>query len=331
MRQLSVYEKAWPVAGKFTISRSSLSTIPTVWVEIREKGKTGRAECRPYPRYGQTVESVIAEIESFRNIIEKGSSKADLNARMRPGPARNALDCALWDLEAKLSGISVIERLGLPVPKPRPTAYTLSLDTSDAMAAAAAKAQAFPLLKIKVNADIAIESTQAIIKSRPDAKLIIDANEDLDRVGLDALIDSLPLENIAMIEQPLSSSFKLERPFVSSPVICADESLHAEDDITSDDLQKLWDQGYRAINIKLDKCGGLSAALALMKLAKEKKFQIMAGCMVGSSLAMAPMMMLESYADVLDLDGPLLLAEDCKDGLKYEGPTINPPTPKLWG
>ena len=331
LRQLSVYEKIWPVAGSFTISRSSLTHIPTVWVEISEKGHMGRAECRPYSRYGQTVESVIFDIESVRDAIESGLNNEELNTLMPPGPARNALDCALWDLSAQQTGVPVFKQLGLSKPPPKVTAFTLSLQAPKDMAAAALKAKNYPLLKIKVDGESVLECSQSVIATRPDAKLIIDANEDLTHEQLNALLKALPPENIAMIEQPLASHISIEVPFKPSPVICADESLHAENDITEADLQVLWEEGYRAINVKLDKCGGLSAAFALINMAKSLDFQIMAGCMVGSSLAMAPMAILADCVDVLDLDGPLLLAEDCQNGLTYEGAMLHPPTSKLWG
>ncbi len=331
MRQLSVYEKSWPVAGSFNISRSSLTSIPTVWVEITEDGVMGRAECRPYARYGDTVNSVISGIEDYRSAIESGASKDIINTEMRPGPARNALDCALWDLEAKRSGISVASKLGIAQPKPRITAYTLSLQSPEDMGKAALQASDYPLLKIKIGSNQAFESVMTVINARPDAALIVDANEGLDRKSLDRLLSNIPYQSIAMIEQPLPSDLIFKTPLPTCPIICADESLHSQSDITQADLQKLWDQGYRAVNIKLDKCGGLTAAFALVKLAKAMDFKIMAGCMVGSSLAMAPMLMLESFADILDLDGPLLLSQDCENGLRFDGPSVYPPDTSLWG
>jgi L-alanine-DL-glutamate epimerase-like enolase superfamily enzyme len=331
LRQLSVYEKNWPVAGSFTISRSSLTTIPTVWVEITEKGHVGRAECRPYARYGDTVKSVISEIERVRSNLESGADHSDINRLMRPGPARNAIDCAIWDLEAKITGKPVYERLGVPKPQSRITAFTLSLQKPRAMAKAALEASNYPLLKIKVDGSSVIECSLAVIESRPDARLIIDANEDLSYAQLTSLVEAIPHRNIAMIEQPLKSDIKITQTLPTKPIICADESLHSNGEITRDDLQALWDQGFRAVNIKLDKCGGLSAAFELMKLAKEMDFKIMAGCMVGSSLAMAPMLILESFADILDLDGPLLLSEDCENGLFFDGANVSPPPRDLWG
>ncbi len=317
--------------GAFTISRSSLTKIPTVWVEISENSQIGRAECRPYERYGDTVESVMQQIESLRGDIESGLKVEELQSLIAPGPARNALDCALWDLTSKQYGQSVSNLLGLPKPKPRTTAYTLSLQSPSEMADAARKAEDYPVLKVKVDGHSAVDCVRAVLNTRPDASLIIDANEGLSRSGVDALIQAIPNEAILMLEQPVSSKVDVTRPFSSIPVICADESLHSQQEISISDLEKLREQGYRAINVKLDKCGGLTAALNLMKLAKQMDFQIMAGCMVGSSIAMAPMLILESFADILDLDGPLLLAEDCVNGLRYEGPKVFPPPSELWG
>ena len=331
MRQLSAYEKFWPVAGSFTISRSSLQTIPTVWVEIRENGIVGKAECRPYARYGDSVTSVLNEIEFIKRDIENGLSRQTLNQKLRPGPARNALDCALWDLEAKQKQQTVASLLGLPEPKARTTAFTLSLQSPENMADAARKASNFPLLKIKVDRKSALPCSLSVLNARPDARLIIDANESLDPESLKNLIKSIPDAAIAMIEQPIHADIFLESKLPTNIVICADESLHSETDFRGSDLETLWKQGYRAINIKLDKCGGLTAAYKLAEMAKSMGFKIMAGCMVGSSLAMAPMLILESFADILDLDGPLLLDKDCNHPLSYKGSIVHPPTSELWG
>lgn len=267
----------------------------------------------------------------MRSDIEAGLSRSELNRIMPPDPARNALDCALWDLEAKIENTSVSDLLGLAPPEPQITAYTLSLQSPMEMAEAAITARRYPLLKIKVNQNVAIECATRIIEARPDAKLIIDANEDLDREGLEALINVIPHKHIEMVEQPLAASKTIDIPLPSTPIICADESLHSEQDITQAGLETLWNAGYRAINVKLDKCGGLTAALLLIQMAKHMDFKIMAGCMVGSSLAMAPMVILSGLVDVLDLDGPLLLADDCENGLIYKGATLYPPKSDLWG
>ena len=333
MRHLNIIERSWPVAGTFRIARSALQTIPVIQVVISQNGISGRGECRPYSRYEETQTSVRSQIESVRGAIEDGESSKRLLELLPAGAARNALDCALWDLNAKMTGRSVIDALGLPAPRPRITAYTLSIDSPKAMVQAAKSAAQYPILKIKIGSQGGDEVALAILNARPDARLIIDANEALNPEALTQLLIKLKGHRIVMIEQPLHDDIfdalpkkSLLGPNAANIPICADESLH-----TVDDLDKLRQAGYRAVNVKLDKCGGLSAALELMQTAKAMGFKIMAGCMVGSSLAMAPMMMLESLADFIDLDGPLLLAKDIENGLQYNGTTIHPPKAELWG
>ncbi len=332
MRTIIITQKDWPVAGSFRISRSTLTHIATLHVEIEEDGAIGRGECRPYARYSETCESVHSQISAVLPALENNLARTELQTLLPAGAARNAVDCALWDLEAKLSGNSVSDLLGLPKPMPRITAYTLSVDTAERMALAARKAKDYPLLKIKIGSENGLDCAQAVLNARPDARLIIDANEALTTQQTAALLKTLKPSNIAMIEQPLPCSDdnslatqNLEQS-QHGHIICADESLH-----TSQDLDALWAAGYRAVNVKLDKCGGLTEGLALMQAAKAQGFKIMAGCMVGSSLAMAPMMMLEMFADVIDLDGPLLLSKDIENGLTYKGPKIYPPSNALWG
>jgi len=326
LRQLKITQKSWPVAGSFRIARSSLTSIHVVTVEIADGMYIGRGECRPYPRYGETPDSVNAEIETHRREIENGLTLEALQTLMPPGAARNAVDCALWDLAAKQTGKSVSDMLDLPAPKPRITAYTLSIDTPDNMAAAAVKAKAYPVLKLKIGDAGGLAACQAVIKARPDAALIIDANEALTPDELPAFLTALSGANVAFIEQPIKHGENLPAETKFVPPLCADESLH-----TRKDLQTLWDAGYRVVNVKLDKTGGLTEGAALMTEAKAMGFKIMAGCMVGTSLAMAPMMMLESFADYIDLDGPLLLEKDVKPALRYDGEIIHPPSSDLWG
>ncbi len=324
-RTVSILRRDWPVRGTFRISRSSLSVIPTVQVEVRDADSVGRAECRPYARYEQTVESVTEELELMRSIVEAGAGRGTLQSAMTPGPALNALDCALWDLEAKLSGIPVHEAAGLKAPSPRDTAFTLSVDSPSNMAEAARAAGDFRLLKLKLGASDIVACVDAVAQARPDARLIVDANEAFDADSFADIYDALSPYPIAMIEQPLPAASTAPLPLGDIP-ICADESLH-----TAADLLRLRDQGFRAVNVKLDKCGGFTAALALMRQAQAMDLQIMAGCMVGSSLAMAPMVVLAGLADVVDLDGPALLAEDEENGLDYRGGKVFPPSPALWG
>ena len=329
-RRMTVTRRDWPARGTFRISRSSLSVIPTVQVRIEQGERVGRAECRPYSRYGQTVESVMAELESVRALVEREDDAAYLGfyealEALPPGPASNALNSAMTDVLIKRDGRGVLDRLGIKQPRPRETAFTLSVDTPDAMAAAARAASVHTLLKVKLGAENILASLDAITSARPDASLIVDANEAFAPDDFATLAPDLARYPIVMLEQPVPAGQDQHLPPCPVP-ICADESLH-----TKDDIPKLKAAGYSAVNVKLDKCGGFFAAAWLMKAARKADMQVMAGCMVGSSLAMAPMMMLESLADVIDLDGPLLLAEDEPHGLRYENGLVYPPSPELWG
>ena len=318
----------WPVDGQFKIAHGSLSEIDVVQVTITDKKFEGRGECRPYARYGETVSSVLDQIGSVTKTLEHVGNASELQNLLPAGAARNALDCAFWDLKAKMSGKPVSEYLALLAARPRVTAYTLSIDTPSQMAQAALDASKYPILKLKIDGLQGLDACLAVMRARPDAQLIIDANEALTPNELMRFRSALTGFPILMIEQPLKADLfdQIENLPNSLPILCADESLH-----TRDDLQALWDAGYRAVNVKLDKCGGLTEAHEVMRMAKQMGFVIMAGCMVGSSLAIAPMMLLESYAHVIDLDGPLLLKKDVGFGIKYNGATITPPTRKLWG
>jgi len=328
LRDLKIDTQTWPVAGCFRISRSSLTEITVVRVTIIDGAHAGRGECRPYPRYDETPQSVTSQINSVRKEIENGLTPQNLQALMPAGAARNAVDCALWDLEAKTSGTPIPQLLGIPAPQSRLTAYTLSIDTAEKMRLAAIKAKPYPLLKLKIGGIEGLEACLAVMDARPDAELIIDANEALRPDDMKGFQSALKDKPVVMVEQPLPRSQFNHVPNTPDtlPIFCADESLH-----TAKDLDRLWAAGYRAVNVKLDKCGGLTAGLELMGAAKAKGFVIMAGCMVGTSLAMAPIMMLESFADVIDLDGPLLLAKDIDNGLQYDGSFVHPPKRELWG
>ena len=328
MRQLSWNIVKWPAKGEFRISRSTLTEFVTVQTQITQDGFTGKAECRPYARYEETAESVITQITSVKHHIENGATKAELQNILSPGAARNALDCALWDLEAKTAGKRVWEIAQIPKPISRETAFTLSIDNADNMARAALNARDHSILKMKIGETGGIEAIQAVLQARPDVRLIVDANEAMKQLELAQVFELDGANRIALIEQPFPSQMDCEDLFSSKirPIICADESLH-----TSRDLETLWATGYRAINVKLDKTGGLTEAMKLMKKAKGMGFEIMAGCMVGSSLAMAPMVMLESFADYIDLDGPLLLDDDFTPPLNYKGGNVVPPSKELWG
>ena len=312
--------------GTFRISRGARTETPTIVAEIEEAGEVGTAECVPYPRYGESYESVTAEIESVRAAIEGRLSRAALQDALPAGAARNALDCALWDLEAKQSGKRAWEVAGIEPPPPVTSAMTLSLDTPESMAEAARAAANLPLLKLKVTGEGDLERVTAVRDGAPNSRLIVDANEGWRPEMLDSLLPALVELGVEMVEQPLpaeSDDALLGREFAIP--VCADEACH-----TRADLDRL--QGrYSMINVKLDKCGGLSEALALVREARARGFRVMVGCMVGSSLAMAPAMLLTPFADYVDLDGPLLLARDCEPGLRYDGTTVHPPEAGLWG
>jgi L-alanine-DL-glutamate epimerase-like enolase superfamily enzyme len=315
--------KTYPTLGTFRISRSSVNAVHVVQVTLKSDGVVGRGECRPYARYDQTVESVTAALESVRQDVDADGFETALDS-LASEAAHNALESAWIDLRAKQSGQSAASLLNVKAPVSRETAFTLSWGSIDDMTQAAKAASAYPWLKIKIGID-GLEHVQAVASARPDARLIIDANEALTPADLPQFLSALSGLNIALIEQPLPAGHSEILP-ETDLIICADEGLHS-----IDDLDRLWSQGYRAVNVKMDKCGGPIAARDLILKAKSMGFIIMAGCMVGSSLAMAPMLTLESLCDIIDLDGPLLLASDIEQGLSYDGAIVSPPSSELWG
>ena len=325
-RELSVELESFPIAGKFTISRGSKTEAEVVTCTIRDGDSLGRGECVPYGRYGETLESVRDEIEAHRQDVADGAGREDLLSLMKPGAARNAIDCALWDLEAKLEGAPAHLKASRTAPRPVTTAMTISLDTPGEMAAQA-RANAFrPLLKVKVGTDNDIARIHAIRAAAPNSRIILDANEGWTEVNIHDNLVAAAEFRISLIEQPLPAGKDSILRDIPHPVpICADESIH-----TADDLDKLTGL-YDAINIKLDKTGGLTAALQLRDSARELGFGIMVGCMVGTSLAMAPAILLAQEADYVDLDGPLLLARDRHPALSYSGSLVSPPLSALWG
>lgn len=325
-RVLSAISERFPIAGTFTISRGSKTEAEVISVTIAESGAVGRGECVPYKRYGETMESVAEAIEQVRRAIEDGASRSDLLMLMQPGAARNAVDCALWDLEAKLSGVPVTRSLGLSEPHALETAYTLSLGEPEAMAAQARANAARPLLKVKIGGDNDIPRIRAVVEAAPNSRLILDANEGWTDANIAENLAIAAELGIALIEQPLPAGADAILARIAHPVpICADESVHV-----AANLAELKGR-YDAVNIKLDKSGGLTAAIELRDQAHALGFQIMVGCMVGTSLAMAPAVLLAQGADFVDLDGPLLLARDRVPGLIYEGSMVSPPLPELWG
>jgi L-alanine-DL-glutamate epimerase-like enolase superfamily enzyme len=325
-RKLSVAVETYPIAGRFVISRGSKTEAVVVTATLVENGGVGRGECVPYARYSESVESVVATIESAREALEAGADRAALQRLLPAGAARNALDCALWDLEAKLSGVPAYAAAGFDTLSPLVTAYTISVGPPEEMRAAAEKASDRPLLKIKLAGEGDEARLAAVRTGAPDSTLIVDANESWDAETLPRRLAACADYNVALIEQPLPADRdEALASFAHLVPICADESVH---DRAS--LAPLKDR-YDAINIKLDKTGGLTEALALARAAREIGFSIMAGCMVGTSLAMAPAVLIGQIASFVDLDGPLLLARDRVPGLSYEGSTLMPPAPELWG
>jgi L-alanine-DL-glutamate epimerase-like enolase superfamily enzyme len=325
--ELAVQIERWPLAHAFTISRGSKTEAVVVTVELHDDGQRGRGECVPYARYGETPERVAAAIESLRPALHRGLDRIALQAAMPAGAARNALDCAFWDLAAKKAGRRVYELAELPAPKPRKTAYTISLAAPDAMAQAAAQAADRPLLKVKLGGGEADAARIAAVRrAAPGAELIVDANEGWTADNLAQNFAACAEAGVTLIEQPLPEGrddalARIERPIP----VCADESIH--DRASLDALMGKYD----AVNVKLDKSGGLTESLALAAEAERRGFSIMVGCMVATSLAMAPAVLVAQRAAVADLDGPLLLAKDRKEGLRYDGSLIYPSEPALWG
>ncbi len=316
----------WPIAGTFTIARGSKTEAIVVVAEISSDGFTGRAECVPYARYGETIDSVCAAIQSIKAQIELTPSRAVLQKLLPAGAARNALDCALWDLDAKSAGRRAWEIAGRGAPSPATTAFTLSLADPDMMLARAIEAAHRPLLKIKLGTPDDLPRLAAVRAGAPNAQIIIDANEGWSAGDLEKLLPHLVTQKVALIEQPLPAGSDAALKDLSSPIpICADESAHVTADIAR--LSRL----YSAVNIKLDKAGGLTEALAMADAAKNAGMDIMVGCMVGTSLAMAPALLLCDGARYIDLDGPLLLAKDRPEGLKYDASVVHPPNVDLWG
>ena len=326
-RRLDATVESFPIAGTFAISRGSKVSADVVVCAIRQDGVTGRGECVPYARYGESLDGVRAAIEAAAPLVAGGIDRDGLLAAMRPGAARNAVDCALWDLEAKLSGRPAWACACAAAPGPLTTAFTLSLAGPDEMGAQARANAHRPLLKIKVGGtgdDIA--RMRAVVAGAPRSRIVVDANEGWTESTLRENLEAAAALGIALVEQPLPAGRDGMLAAVARPVpVCADESLH-----TVEGLDALAGR-YDAVNIKLDKAGGLTAALLLRERARALGFRVMVGCMVGTSLAMAPAVLLAQGADFVDLDGPLLLARDRAPGLAYSGSVVSPPEPALWG
>ena len=326
-RTLRATRESWPLRGTFRISRGARTSSEVIVAEIRDGDFAGRGECFPYARYGESLDSVESQILSAAGMIESGADRGELGAVLPPGAARNALDCALWDLEARQSGCRVSALAGLGEPGPVVTVYTLGVDTPENMAAAAARNGDRPRLKLKLAGDGAdLERISRIHAAAPSVRLVIDVNEGWSIDQYRDLAPRLADLGVEMIEQPLPADDDHALAGIDRPVpVCADESCHV-----TDDLGMLRDR-YDLVNIKLDKTGGLTEALALRAAARDAGFGIMVGCMIGTSLAMAPAALVAQGAEVVDLDGPLLLARDRQPGIRYEESLVYPPPAGLWG
>ena len=320
--QIEVSRDVFPLAQVFTISRGSRTEAQVLTVQLSEGGHQGRGECVPYARYGETLESVTAQIEGLPDRVSR-EALVDL---LPAGAARNAVDCALWDLEAKRAGKRVWQLAGLPEPGPEITAYTLSLDTPEAMRAQAAKNAWRPLLKIKLGTPDDMPRLEAVRAGAPASAIIVDANEGWSAEVYADLAPHLLRLGVQLVEQPLPAGADDALAGLERPVpVCADESCHDRSSLAG--LKGKYD----VINIKLDKTGGLSEALALRREGLALGFGVMVGCMVGSSLAMAPATLVAQGARIVDLDGPLLLARERDVPLLYDEKGVHPPAAALWG
>jgi L-alanine-DL-glutamate epimerase-like enolase superfamily enzyme len=316
----------WPIEGGFTISRGAKTEAVVVVAEVRQGDVTGRGECVPYPRYGETAEATLAAIIAMKDAVGRGLNRQALQSAMPPCAARNALDCALLDLEAKQSGARIWDLLGRAAPQPCVTAYTISLGSPETMAAATARVAYRPLLKIKLGGEGDGARIAAVRRAAPESELIVDANEAWTPANIEQNLADCAKCGVTLVEQPLPAGQDAALGRIKRPIsVCADESVH--DRASLPGLRERYD----AVNIKLDKTGGLTEALAMADAAAAQGFDIMVGCMVATSLAMAPALLLAQQARFVDLDGPLLLARDREGGLRYDGSLVYPPDAALWG
>jgi L-Ala-D/L-Glu epimerase len=326
MPRLTVTRESWPLAAVFTIARGSKTAANVVTVTLEQDGAVGRGECVPYARYGETVDGVMAELEAVRGLIEGNHDRQAVPELVKASAARNVLDCALWDLEAKRGGQPAWHLAGLQQPKPLVTAYTLSLADPTAMGEAAAAAAGRPLLKLKLGGAGDRERLAAVRRNAPLSRLIVDANEGWNEAELATMFAACAEFGVELIEQPLPAGRDAALEQIERPVpVCADESIHVASDVA--ELVGRYD----AINVKLDKTGGLTGALRLANAAQARNMKLMVGCMVATSLAMAPAFLVAQRADYVDLDGPLLLKRDRVPGIRFEGSMMHPPPPELWG
>lgn len=324
--KLEIKQEDWAIDGSFIIARGAATEARVVTVSLDDGKDVGRGECEPQDHYGESLESVIEQIESVRTALENGMSRLSLQTTLPPGAARNAVDCALWDLEAKRSGRRAWQLAGLAQAPAETTVYTISLDTPEKMAAQASDYTDWPILKLKLGGGIDVERVTAVREAVPGVRFIVDANESWSLEDLINFAPQLRALGVELIEQPLPAGQDAELAGLDLPLpICADESCHTVDSLAS--IQGLYD----FVNIKLDKTGGLTEALRLASAAQEMGFRLMTGCMTGTSLAMAPATIIAAMSDYVDLDGPLLLLRDRKPGIHYEKGQMFPVTEDVWG
>ena len=324
--QVTIKRVDWPFRSPFHIAYESKSDARAVWIELRTGALTGRGEALGVSYRGETPESIVAQLEAVRSELTQGVSRSQLRTLLPPGGARNALDCALWDLEAKRAGRRAWELAGFGSIEPLLTDYTLGLDTPPAMAQAASAAGHFPVLKLKLGGDGDLERVAAVRNARPDAQLIVDANQSWNERQLRTIPPVLAELGVELIEQPLPAGQDQALLGFKSPIpLCADESCQ-----TRESLPELVGK-YQVINIKLDKTGGLTEALELAQAALKLNFELMVGCMSGSSLSMAPAFIVGQLCRFVDLDGPLLASSDVAEAIRYEGGRMFAPEAALWG
>jgi L-alanine-DL-glutamate epimerase-like enolase superfamily enzyme len=325
-RTLRAKHDRFALTRPFRIARGVKTFADVITVTVAEDGMEGRGEGVPYPRYGESVESALAEIEAVRAAVEAGAGREALQSLLTPGAARNAVDCALWDLEARQSGQDVARRLDLPPPGPLVSAITLGIDSPELMAQAARSAAEAPLLKVKVDADDPSARIRAVRAAAPRAALIVDPNESWNEALVRAMQPILLEAEVDLLEQPVpAGEDEWLEDFEPGVPICADEAVHVAADL--DTVARR----YQAVNVKLDKSGGLTAALDLARATRARGLGLMTGCMVSSSLSIAPALLVAALSDFVDLDGPLWLREDRPGGVRDQGGRLFPPAPGFWG
>ena len=325
-RTLSAQHDRFALNRPFRIARGVKTAADVVTVTIAQGSHVGRGEGVPYPRYGESIAVSLAEIVRVQGAIEAGADRHALLGLLRPGAARNAIDCALWDLEVKLANSTVAALIGAPQPATQVSALTVVIDTPAAMAQAAALIAHAPLIKVKVDADAPAAQLRAVRGAAPDAALIVDPNESWDRGVLESMQGVLVDLRVALLEQPVPRGADAWLAgFTPAVPICADESVH-----TAEDLEQVAER-YQYVNVKLDKAGGLTAALDLAQAARARGLGLMTGCMVSSSLSIAPALHVAMLSDFADLDGPVWLSEDRAGGVTDVGGMLSPPAPGFWG